>query len=184
MAAAILCQLCQSIPLHDLPELPRGYSGMAALFGGLGVLDGRPEYGGCIDTLGIDPWDGPVGFPHHPDLESLRRSSAAGCDLCRELGREADTLRANVEKRNVESPDMQSAYGDPTFDLWVTKRSPYGDGFWVWTKSSVAAEMVLFVVATYGFCAEDSEFIFRLAYLLLSTSLAKPKPPMVLEVSG
>jgi hypothetical protein len=184
MAAAILCQLCQSIPLHDLPELPPGYSKIATFGGDLGFLDGRPEHDGRIDTLGIDPGDGPVGFPHHPDLKSLRRSSAAGCDLCRELEREADTVRANVEKRNVRSPYLQFTYGDPTFDLLITKRSPYGDGFWVWSKSSVAAERVLFVVATYGFCAEDSEFIFCLACLLLSISLATPKPPMVLEVSG
>ena len=158
MAAASLCQLCQSIPFHDLPELPFGY------VGGGGCLEAlyrepriRPDQSYDI----LEPLEGPVGFPHHPDLESLRRASAAGCELCRELERATNTMQEAVAWRKAEDPHMREALDDPTFDLRLTKRSPCGDGFWVVTRSLVKADEVLYVVGTFGFCAEDGEFSFR-----------------------
>lgn len=153
MAAATLCQLCQSIPLHDLPNLPQHY--IKSSEDGLHELDGRPEH---LSPTGTIP--GPLGFPHHPDLESLRRASAAGCELCREIERGADGLLAAVMRHKSENPLAWSLVGDPTFDLWVTKRPEGGDGFWVVTKSSVEAEKFLYAIATFGLCTEDSEFSF------------------------
>jgi hypothetical protein len=125
MAAARLCQLCQSIPFHDLPALSPHFIGGSK--DGVHELDGQPVEGGSFREKA----DGPLGFPHHVSLESLRHASAAGCELCREIETGAGDLLAAVLRRFAAGPDLRTRVGDPTFDLWVTKRAKTGDGFWV-----------------------------------------------------
>ena len=154
MPAATLCELCQSIPFLDLPHFPDdSYTRTAT---------GKEHLQELIHHKLDDPIPEPLGFHHHPKLESLRRASAAGCELCRQIEIQADRLLEDIAERKarwVEYPSVATPTGDPSFDLWVTRRGEGGDGFWVSAKSVSKPDKLLFVVATFGFCAEDGKFI-------------------------
>jgi hypothetical protein len=165
-AKAKLCSLCQRIPFHDLPPFPdssytRTVSGKQFLL--QLIRDNDPEHK-------QEPVPEPLGLRHHPDLASLRSASAAGCDLCREIERHADCVLediASIKARYADSPRVSLNPGDPSFELWVTRRGEGGDGFWVSTKSASRRDNLLFVVATFGFCAESGEVFFALVLPLL-----------------
>jgi hypothetical protein len=148
---SILCQLCQTVPFHDLPQfLDESY---------FRSNSGQPNLHAMHrDTLEEVPIL--FGFHHHPDLESLRRASTSGCELCRLIEIEADALLVDISERNLKYSQFPEVLArldacDPSFDLWITKRPKGGDGFWVVAKSASAPEELLFLVATFGFCSED-----------------------------
>lgn len=161
MPAAKLCELCQSIPFGDLPPFPEDSYYV--------TLSGYEHLQEAIHREMHEPIPEPLGFHHHPDLESLRRASAAGCELCCQVEIQAECLLMDVAAQAewyAEYPEIKEPSGDPSFDLWVTKRSGGGDGLWVLAKSASEPEGVLFVVATFGFCSEDGRFVGSLGALL------------------
>lgn len=147
-----LCQLCQTIPLNDLPRFPddsygRGLSGMPKL-----------HTMWHFDTM-EEPCD-PLGFHYHDGLESLRSASASGCELCRLVEIEADALLVDIAERNLKyakyPEEIKQRHPlDPSFDLWITQRPEGGDGFWVIAKSMSEPKKRLFLVATFGFGSEN-----------------------------
>jgi hypothetical protein len=163
---ANLCSLCKSIPFHDLPPFPDS-SYMRTLSGNKYLH--RLIHRAAANEPAPDPIPDPLGFRHHPDLESLRASSAAGCDICREIKRLGDGVLADIEedkKWYAEHPRVQMNVCDPSFELWITKRGEGGDGFWVTTKSISEPARALFVIATFGYCVENGEaFLFPSQFL-------------------
>lgn len=152
MPAATLCELCQSISFHDLPPFPDDSY--------IRTLSGYEHLQEAIHREKDPLIPEPLGFHHHPDLEGLRRASAAGCELCRQVEIQADRLLGDVaeEKAWIAGyPEVRARPTDPSFDLWVTKRGQGGDGFWVVTKSASMPEKELYIVATFGFCSENGE---------------------------
>ena len=144
MAGATLCQVCQTIPLHDLTPFPdSSYTRSLSGYTHVHELIHRPSHN--------DPVPPSLGFPHHPSLEALRAASAAGCDLCREIEIQADDVLGDIDQRNETWPRLQKVptpAGDPSFDLRVTARGEGGDGFWVVTKSE-SNPNILFPIAMY-----------------------------------
>lgn len=170
MTTATLCQLCQSIPLDDLPPFPdASYTR---------TLSGYKHLTQLVHREMHDPIPETLSFHHHPELESLRRASAAGCDLCRQIEVQADAVLADIAKRDAKwagFPDVRSLPGDPSFDLWVTGRGEGGEGFWVVAKSVSEAERLLFPIATFGFCADDGESTRFAHNLALTRKLTGPQ---------
>jgi hypothetical protein len=162
-AKAKLCSLCQRIPFHGLPPFPdSSYTGTISGMQYLVEL--------FRDDTKHKPVPEPLGLRHHADLASLRSAAASGCDLCREIERHADCVLgdiASVKAMYADSPRVSLKPGDPTFELWVTRRGEGGDGFWVSTKSASSGDKYLFVIATFGFCADTGEALFALLLPLL-----------------
>lgn len=149
-----LCQLCQTIPLQDLPRFPdESY---------FRTLSGLPNLHQLFHKATLDDIPDPLGFHHHDGLEKLRSASTSGCELCHLIEAEADALLADIAKRNSQYsqfPDILARlHSDPSFDLWITRRPEGGDGLWVVTESATTKN-VLFVVATLGFASENGTTI-------------------------
>lgn len=95
----------------------------------------------------------PLGFLHHPTLESLRQASATGCGMCRLIETQADGLLNYIEINKLFNPGISEVR--PRFDLWLTKR-PYGaDGFWVLTNSTWRSDLVLLILAAITYFCDD-----------------------------
>ena len=94
-----------------------------------------------------------MGFPFHPNLESLK-TSAKECDLCRLILSRID--KAIEELRN---PDENTHRGDidipklPTWELWLTRRQELGDGFCVFTNCEDSEDFCF--VAAIGICVRE-----------------------------
>lgn len=154
MSAATLCELCRSIPFQDLPPFPEDSYSV--------TLSGYKHIQEAMHRSMHEPIPEPLGFHHHPDLESLRRASAAGCELCCQIEIQADCLLGDFATRKewyAGYPEVRKPAADSSFDLWLTKRSGTGDGFWVVAKSAANPKGFLHIIATFGFCSEDSKFV-------------------------
>ncbi|KFA81826.1 hypothetical protein S40288_09572 [Stachybotrys chartarum IBT 40288] len=151
--SANLCATCRTLPFNNLPPFPdssysRTSSGKKYLHR---LIQDQSQSGNY-------PVPNPLGVRHHPDLASLRAASAAGCNICREIERLADGLLADLaddEAFYAQHPRVVPMPGDPSFELWVTRRGGAGDGFWVSTKSISMREGQVFTVAGFGFYVED-----------------------------
>ncbi|SPN99258.1 uncharacterized protein DNG_02295 [Cephalotrichum gorgonifer] len=152
MTSATLCQLCQSISLQSLPPFPDDSYRR--------TVSGRPNLQKLVHREENDPIPTPFGFPHHLSLEALRAASAASCELCRQIETGADGLLADLTSEKewrAKYPEVPAERGDPSFELWITKRGEGGDGFWVSTKCASEPENTLFIVATFGLCIDDDD---------------------------
>jgi hypothetical protein len=152
--SATLCQQCQSIPFHDLPPFPDGSYDR--------TLSGYEDFHTFLHYDRNDEIPNPFGFQHHTNLESLRRASASGCELCRQIETHADGVLADIATKNAryaQFPEVKFGAHDPSFNLWITKRPDGEEGFWVSTKSASAPDRLLFPISTFGFCSEDGDFI-------------------------
>jgi hypothetical protein len=141
----MLCRLCRSISSADLPAFPSSYHNP-----GIGW-----EHIHVFQPNANKKARRPFGFPHQPDLQSLR-SSAPSCELCRLILASTDQviaefLVAKKKKSFVNNHD----YGHPTFNLYLTKRRDCGDGFWVLSNSTVRDSVYL--LAAVGLSARDGK---------------------------
>ncbi|PIG82480.1 hypothetical protein AARAC_005766 [Aspergillus arachidicola] len=84
-----LCEICRSIPLEDLPAFPKRDRVIA--------FQGRHAIIDLASDGDQSPWD-TVGFPHHPSMDSLRRASAVGCELCRILVAQTNEAIVDIGK--------------------------------------------------------------------------------------
>ena len=144
-----LCDLCASIPLEGLPPFPseRYHE----------YLSGKPHFQhGGLKAAYTNAAPAPR-FPHQPNLESLRRAAAAGCELCHLIQSQVDSVLSDVaafdelERETIGAPE--------DFALWLTKRPDGGQGFWAVTEVPSSAE--IYLLAAIAFCAEEGEFMPR-----------------------
>lgn len=140
-----LCDLCQTISHQDLPPYPEEYECY--------VSTGDYFFPAKRRDRNKNTQPEPLGFPHHPTLESLRQASAAGCEICRLIKTQADGLLGHIETYGPAKHSLGRAY--PLFDLWLTKRPYGGDGFWVLTNSSHGTGRVLLILAAIVFSCDD-----------------------------
>lgn len=156
-----LCEICQSIPLEDLPSFPRlddlFYTGHL-VFIRLGKDDDRwPP-----DTL---------GFAHHPNIDSLRQSSAVGCELCHILEVQVDEAIIGIETYEKTRGISVSC----RFDLWLTRRMHGGDGFVLLTPIETTRGSYVLMLAAMVFCCDEG--IAKLHERNLAVSLMWPRRP-------
>ncbi|OGM46136.1 hypothetical protein ABOM_004891 [Aspergillus bombycis] len=143
-----LCGLCQGIPLEDLPTFPRPDNiialGPRQSIIALGYNDHRSSR------------DAP-GFPHHPNIDSLRRASAAGCGLCHILEDQVNRMILAMEEPQNMPSELVARH--PRFDLWFARRFNGGDGFVVLTPSSAprGSGYDVLVVAVMVFCCDEAD---------------------------
>ncbi|OOO05060.1 Heterokaryon incompatibility [Aspergillus oryzae] len=138
-----LCELCRSIPLGDLPPFPNG-----KIHFRLGRHEILFEINNEDDRSPRDA----LGVPHHPNLDSLREASAAGCELCYIIETQVNGLISDIEIQ--EMIWHKSVSSKPHFDLWLTRRLE-GDGFIVltpdntnsWLAPSATARHTVLVLA-------------------------------------
>jgi hypothetical protein len=137
-----ICELCQSIPFHDLPTLP----------------DNHYSFGSGWEYLMIGlertqkPTSRTAGFNYWPNVEGLR-SSSAQCDLCNLIYTSVEKVATTWDNVTEEKLDNCSVRPPrPTFEMQIRKRT-IGDGFWVITKTE--NPFTLQIVAAVGFCVEE-----------------------------
>ncbi|RAQ81624.1 hypothetical protein COH21_011933, partial [Aspergillus flavus] len=148
-----LCELCRSIPLGDLPPFPNGK--IHFRLGRHGILF---EINNEDDRSPRDA----LGVPHHPNLDSLREASAAGCELCYIIETQVNGLISDIEIQ--EMIWHKSLSSKPHFDLWLTRRLE-GDGFIVltpdntnsWLAPSVTARHTVLVLGAMVFCCDEAD---------------------------
>ncbi|KAF6790733.1 hypothetical protein CMUS01_16252 [Colletotrichum musicola] len=146
-----LCDLCSSINLEDLPPFPDDQFSK--------TLSGYPRFhhlvkpdfkkGARIERFGVQ---------YHPDLNSLRRAAAEGCVLCAAVEKEAAALAEEIE--NLPKPRWGITQCDPSWDMWLVRRSEAGgDGLWVVCSSVVDGEGLscLIPVAAIGFASDEDD---------------------------
>jgi hypothetical protein len=141
----MLCNLCSSIPIDNLPAFPPSYYNLMTGYEHVQVF--KPSHHKKRPR-------GLLGFSHQPDLQSLR-SSAVTCELCRLILAPIDLIVDELRDDQRESYyRLIDDYGTPSFDLWLTKRRDVGDGFWALCHSKPGGSVYL--LAAIGFCVRDS----------------------------
>ncbi|RAQ80318.1 hypothetical protein COH21_013023, partial [Aspergillus flavus] len=103
-----------------------------------------------------------LGVPHHPNLDSLRGASAAGCELCYIIETQVDGLISDIETGEIISHEPELS--KPHFDLWLTRRLD-GDGFIVltpdntntWLAPSDIAQHTVLVLGAMVFCCDEGD---------------------------
>ncbi|KAH7146989.1 heterokaryon incompatibility protein-domain-containing protein [Dactylonectria estremocensis] len=123
---ACLCALCESMSSEALPDFPeenymRTVSGHAYLQHLIVPKSKRSE---------------PLGFKHHPDLESLRRAAKEGCDLCHLIEAQADDVLSDFEKE--EMPLLQELGIDGQDGIWVLTNCSWEPGVKVVPIAAIA----------------------------------------------
>lgn len=148
----ILCSLCQSLPLEDLPPFPDDKTTR--------TLSGKPRFHHIV--LDDHEKGKPIpclGVPYHPDLASLRQAASNGCVLFQAIEKEADALLEEI--KTLEYPNMGMYKQLPDWNMWLTQRGESGgDGFWV-VCSSVGDQdrHYLVPVASIGFASDEGEYL-------------------------
>ncbi|KAE8370332.1 heterokaryon incompatibility protein-domain-containing protein [Aspergillus caelatus] len=138
-----LCELCQSIPVEDLPAFPS-----------LDDLFNTGRY--VFIRLGKDDERRPpdtLGFAHHPNIDSLRRSSAGGCELCHILEVQVDEAILEIEVYEKKKGISVSS----RFGLWLTRRMHGGDGFVVLTPTDTTRGSYVLMLAAMVFCCDEGD---------------------------
>lgn len=110
-----------------------------------------------------------LGVPHHPNLDSLRGASAAGCELCYIIETQVDGLISDIETGEIISHEPELS--KPHFDLWLTRRLD-GDGFIVltpdntntWLAPSDIAQHTVLVLGAMVFCCDEGVVNFHIRY--------------------
>jgi hypothetical protein len=146
------CLLCASIPFEHLPDGPSSYERVSFPWKYIhtfwGAVNGKLMHNYPHKAL---------RFPYHPNIEALR-ASANHCELC-------DLILTAVEKAiseyNVATAEQTTKFNRLaavlTFELWLTKRSDKGDGFWVFSSSGNRA--VIHLVAAVGLCVREGRHV-------------------------
>ena len=84
-----ICDLCESIPIHNLPELDTDWT----------LHGGSEKLGDFFSDLKQQrDKDNPIGFRHQLTLESLEGSSSNGCVLCSLLLSAVYEIRSNYHE--------------------------------------------------------------------------------------
>ncbi|OBR04758.1 Heterokaryon incompatibility protein [Colletotrichum higginsianum IMI 349063] len=146
-----LCDLCSSINLEDLPPFPdddfsKSLSGYPRFHH---LVKSDFEKGARVERFGVQ---------YHRDLDGLLRAAAEGCVLCEAVEKEAAALAEEIE--NLPRPRWGIARCDPSWDMWLVRRSEAGgDGLWVVCSSVVDGEgfPCLIPVAAVGFASDEDD---------------------------
>ncbi|KAJ0160670.1 hypothetical protein CTA2_7562 [Colletotrichum tanaceti] len=144
-----LCDLCSSINLEELPPFPDDDFNKS--------LSGYPRFHHLVKSdfqkgAGVER----LRVQYHRDLDGLLRAAAEGCVLCEAVEKEAAALAEEIE--NLPRPRWGIARCDPSWDMWLVRRSEAGgDGLWVVCSSVVDGEgfPCLIPVAAIGFASDE-----------------------------
>lgn len=136
-----LCDLCQSMPLENLPPFPADSK--------CWVLG--PEGIGHFIWESSVQLPSPLGYPLHPNLASLRSAVDAGCQLCRQVEIQVKDMGYEIETR-----------GDTTIcAMFLTARHDGQPGFSVLIKCTHElhrfSDCSVFDATLFSFAVNDDE---------------------------
>jgi hypothetical protein len=137
-----ICDLCRSIPLRDLPPLPKSY--YSYTIGWEYALIGNRRTNEQISQT--------IGFSYWPNAEALQQS-ALHCDLCSlifDSVNEVVKLWDEVTEERLLACSMRPQR--PTFEMKLWKRS-IGEGFWVLTMTENPRQLQ--IVAAVSFAVKE-----------------------------
>ncbi|KAJ6789088.1 hypothetical protein PWT90_00390 [Aphanocladium album] len=152
-----LCQLCQSISFDALPIFPKDDCYAIANDTSNRVLLFPKPRDPAHDAAAAAEETQRV--KHHPDLESLRRAAAGGCEPCVLILGQADAMRAALHSRGEEGSAARRWFPAPSFDMWLTQRLGGGHGFWVMSgpEKGFSGPKGLLLIAAFGVVVEQDD---------------------------
>ena len=161
-----LCNLCQSIPWHDLPPFPDDCYDRN--------MNGRDYFRTLVNKRTAPELRPGFGIPYHRDEGSLRRAAEDGCPICALIAGQVDAMLADFD--SYDSSHINSKYDKSAgLQFWISKRPILGDGVWVMTWGAKTKGLVS-SAATLAFVSDDGSFSG-----LNSLLQERPLPPIMCE---